>query len=798
MPHNLPAEPNRFIGRARDIEELRGLFDEDRIVTLAGVGGIGKTRLAMRVAAESLPDFPGGVWLVELAKINRPDLVTQAISGVLGVREDGPRPLMDSLVVRLRDTRTLLVIDNCEHLIEACADVVGMLAAACPELRFLVTSREPLHIRGELLWRVPPLGAATEAVQLFMDRAQAAGSRIDPIGETMNDVVELCRALDGLPLAVELAAARTSVLSPRQIVDRLGDRFRLLTTGDRDAPDRQRTLLATVEWSHSMLSERERVLLRRLSVFAGPFDLRLAEEVCADRFLPELEVLDLLGGLVDKSLVLCEGDPSRYRLLETIKQYAAERLRAEAEDRRLRDRHLRVLTERAVNDFEAGMAVPRAPWQERRAAMVRSIGLVVDHRAALEWAIEAGRVEDGLRLCCNAGAFWVVNGTEREAKQPMERLLALGTDGVDPVTALLARGYYGQVLAEGDRVADALEILPGVVEGLRAFPYLFAGGVAHSALVLALFRTGRFDEVVPHLNQQLTLAREHDDPLNETLALFGMSALAMMSGRLREAQRHAEQALEVTESSGHRWGVARALVQLGEVAAKRGDLATAREHYEAAIPVLQEIDNRMDLARCLDRIGKAAAAQREFGVARKRLAESLELSRRNGQINGIARALGGMAVLAEAEGNLEAAVLAAAAATALRESIGQHFTAVKIDELLARARVMLGEGRTGSLWARGGKMSAEEVSRHVMQEDQEEQETQQPVAQTSLRSLLTSREQEIAGLLTKGLSNRAIAEELVISPATVARHIANIMDKLGHTSRAQIAVWAAEQGLGSA
>ncbi|MFI6323835.1 ATP-binding protein [Nonomuraea sp. NPDC050556] len=795
MPHNLPAEPNRFIGRARDIDELRGLFDEDRIVTLAGVGGIGKTRLATRVAAESVPDFAGGVWLVELARINRPDLIAQEIAATLGVREDGGRPLMDSVVVRLRGARTLLVIDNCEHLIEACADVVGSLAASCPELRFLVTSREPLHIRGELLWRVPPLGAATEAVQLFVDRAQAAGSRLDPVGETMADVAELCRALDGLPLAIELAAARTTVLSPRQIIDRLGDRFRLLTTGDRDAPDRQRTLLATVEWSHSMLSERERVLLRRLSVFAGPFDLALAEEVCADRFLPEYEVLDLLGGLVDKSLVLSEGNPSRYRLLETIKEYAAERLRSEAEDRRLRDRHLLVLTERAVSDFEAGMAAPKATWQQRRAALHRSLGLLDDHRAALDWAIESGQAESGMRLCCHAGAFWVVNGTVGEAKRPMESLLALDPTGIDPLDLLLARGYYGQVLAEGDQVNDALEILPGVVEGLGAMPYNFAGGIAHSALVLALFRTGRFDEVSPHLTQQLAMSKENDDPLNEALALFGLSALAMMTGRLREAQRHAEQALEVTEASGHQWGVARALVQLGEVAAKRGDLAAAREHYEAAIPVLQEIDNRMDLARCLDRIGKAAAAQREFGVARTRLAESLELSRRNGQLSGIARALGGMAVLAEAEGNLEGAVLAAAAATAIRESIGQHFTAVKIDELLARARVTLGEGRTGSLWARGGRMSPEEVSRNVLQEEREERG---PAVQGTSGSLLTAREQEIAGLLTKGLSNRAIADELVISPATVARHIANIMDKLGHTSRAQIAVWASDHGLGSA
>jgi predicted ATPase len=324
-------------------------------VTLCGVGGIGKTRLALQVAAGLLPSYPDGVWLVELARFGRPELVEQEVARVLGVREEAARPLLDTMTARLRDQRCLLLLDNCEHLVDRCAEVVAALVSACPSLRVLATSREPLRIASELIWRVPPLDLPdrvtpdAESVQLFMDRAAAAGTRLGP--ESLPDVVRLCRALDGLPLALELAAARTSLLSPGRIADRIDDRFSLLTTGGRTAPPRQRTLLAAVEWSYDLLSAKEQVLLRRLSVFAGDFDLGLAERVCAERPIPEGEIVDLLGGLVDKSLVLCDESRRRYWLLETIKRYAVERLEQAGEREVLRERHLDVLCELQERHF---------------------------------------------------------------------------------------------------------------------------------------------------------------------------------------------------------------------------------------------------------------------------------------------------------------------------------------------------------------------------------------------------------------------------------------------------------------
>ncbi|NUR90489.1 MAG: AAA family ATPase, partial [Nonomuraea sp.] len=365
------------MGRERDLDDLSGLFEETRLVMLCGVGGIGKTRLARQLAARLVPDFQEGVWFVELARITRPELVVQAVADVLGVREEGGHPLLDTLIVRLSRAGILLVLDNCEHLVERCAELTAELISRCPELRLLLTSREPLRVPGELIWRVAPLDLPApddpdaESVRLFRERS----AELPP--DSGEDIARLCTALDGLPLAIELAAARTRMLTPAQIADRIGDRFRLLTGGDRTAPARQRTLLAAVDWSHDLLAPKERVLLRRLAVFAGAFDLELAEEVCADGRLIEAEdVLDLLGSLVDKSLVLSAG--GRFRLLETIRQYAVQRLREEAEEERFRDRHLEVVCDTQVHLYEIGLVAADTPWQERYAAFLRGRALLDD------------------------------------------------------------------------------------------------------------------------------------------------------------------------------------------------------------------------------------------------------------------------------------------------------------------------------------------------------------------------------------------------------------------------------------
>ncbi|MEQ4719177.1 AAA family ATPase, partial [Nonomuraea sp. B19D2] len=575
--HNLPAEPNRFVGRARDLAELAALVHEERVVTLSGVGGIGKTRLALRVAAQQAHRFADGVWLVELARIGNPALIVNELAEVLGVRDEVPGRLLDGLRTRLRTAGALIVLDNCEHLVDRCAELVADLIAECPELRFLLTSREPLHIPGELIWRVPPLELPderhpeAESVLLFVERAHAAGAR--GVSGSMDDVVRLCHALDGLPLALELAAARTSLLGPGRIADRIavrkGDRFNLLTIGDRTAPARQRTLLATVDWSHELLLPKERVLLRRLSVFAGLFDLGLAERVCADGgIVRKVDVLDLLGGLVDKSLVLHDA-AGRYRLLETIKQYAAERLEEAGEAGRLRDRHLKVICEEMERGHEAA-SLDRRPWQERFAHFTKGRALLDDARNAVDWAVERNHPVFGLRLARVALAMLASRGDLGESVGWHERLLALDLSGVPADLVAVAKGALAYGLELADELAGAEELVVQSVEEQKRHPYTYWLGMTYGVALTVFFRTGQSEKARRYLEELEAAATAHDDLFNLATARIAQLNLALFSGGLHQAQRYGEEALALASAAGHHWTVARAVTHLGAVAEGAG------------------------------------------------------------------------------------------------------------------------------------------------------------------------------------------------------------------------------------
>jgi non-specific serine/threonine protein kinase len=398
-PTNLPISLTSFIGREREIAEVTRLLagppSESRLLTLTGAGGCGKTRLALRVAGEALGDFPDGVWLVELAALADPALVAGAVAMAVGVREVPGRALTESLVDHLRDRTLLLILDNCEHLVAAAAGLADVLLRSCPRLRVLATSREPLGSAGETIWRVPsltlpPLSAADapllepltryEAVRLFVERARAAVPAFAPSAENAPALVEICRRLDGIPLAIELAAARVRVFSAAQIAARLDDRFRLLTAGPRTALPRQQTLRATVDWSYDLLAEPERALLRRLSVFAGGWTFEAAEAVAAGDGIQTHAVLDLMAQLVDKSLVIAEEQRGavRYRLLETIRAYARDRLLEAGEAERTRDRHLAYFLGLAEE------AEPRLRGAEERVTLDRLEAEHANLQAALE------------------------------------------------------------------------------------------------------------------------------------------------------------------------------------------------------------------------------------------------------------------------------------------------------------------------------------------------------------------------------------------------------------------------------
>jgi predicted ATPase/class 3 adenylate cyclase len=405
VPTNLPVQLTSFVGRDREIAEVRRLLEAVHLLTLVGAGGAGKTRLALQVAAGLFETYPDGVWLVELAALADPSLVPQAIASTQGLREATGRPLMALLSDHLQHRQVLLVLDNCEHLVLACADLVDTLLHACPGLRVMATSREALGIAGETTWRVPslllpdPRHAPTadsltvyEAVRLFIDRAVAASSGFAVTNENAPSIAQICQRLDGIPLAIELAAVRVKVLSAEQIAARLDDRFRLLTTGSRTALPRQQTLRALIDWSYDLLSETERTLLGRLSVFAGGWDLDAAEHVCTSDDLDAYDVLDLLAQLVDKSLVLTEEHvgAARYRLPETIRQYGTEKLGATGEEAVLRRRHRDWVRDLVIQQ------TARLGGAEQADALAR---LEFEHdniRSALAWCeTEPGGVEIG-------------------------------------------------------------------------------------------------------------------------------------------------------------------------------------------------------------------------------------------------------------------------------------------------------------------------------------------------------------------------------------------------------------------
>ncbi|MGE5290065.1 MAG: tetratricopeptide repeat protein [Micromonosporaceae bacterium] len=822
---NLPQELNSFVGREREVEELRRLVNVTRGLTLCGPGGIGKTRLALRILDTVAGDFPDGVWFIELGDLMQPDLVVSRVASAIGVDEERGRPLIDTLADALRPRQLLMAFDNCEHLIETCAHVCHRLLACAPGLRLIVTSREPLHVAAETVWQVPPLSVPPpgvvfsaqdagnyEAVRLFAQRAAAsrAGFAIDRADAAA--AAALCRELDGMPLAIELAAAWVRALSVEQIAERLADRFRLLTTGDRTAPPRQRTLRAAIDWSHDLLTTREQVLLRRLSVFAG-WSLEMAEQVCSDDEIPSRDMLDLIAALVDKSLVVVEPEAlgqARYRLLDTIREYAAARLaeagEAAAFQLRLRDYTLGVVE----RNMAIGMAQIPGPWSARVDVFRRYDVDAGNVRQVLSWCRTSGDAQTGLRICTAVRPCWIVRGSFAEGGEWLDALLALGAHAVPP--AVLGPALVGR--AQLALSADPAAAESWAEEGLELCRIVgdeFWKASALNLLSEIALHTGRTEEAQSSADEALSIAQAAGDGWNEGYALGTRAAIAALRGRLREAHQLAKASISIMRRIDQQWGVARTLLGLGDLARLRGDPPEAQSMYLGALAILREVDARPEIARCLAGLGRVALDQGATGPARQYLAESIQLSHSTGSRIGVARGLEAFAALSVQENRPERTVQLAAAAAALRETAGlPTLPGARIERFLASAR-RLGEPAITRLWAHGTAMTSDGAVALALDSGQTptaadgrasagagaaaEAVAGTDEAVSTVRGTLTPRERQIVALVVNGRSNRAIAEELFISPATAARHIANILAKLGFTSRTQIAAWAADKQL---
>src|SRR5690348_14601782 len=666
---HLPEEPNSFIGRERELGELSQLLTRTRALTLCGPGGIGKTRLALRLlsvvsgeGSAAGEEFPDGVWFVELADLRQPDQVAARIAAVTGIAEEAGRPLLETLGEALRPRRMLLALDNCEHLLEACAQVGRHLLASARGLRLLATSREPLSVAAETIWRVPPLSMAPasmaadpdasglagagaeagqyEAVRLFADRATASrpGFTVGP--DNIAAVASICRALDGMPLAIELAAARVRALTVEQIAARLDDRFGLLTTGDRSAAPRQRTLRGTIEWSYDLLTEPERALFRRLAVFTG-WSLEMAEEVCAGEGITAADVLGLTAALVDKSLVVLDPElfgQARYRMLDTIREYAALRLEQAGEagrfQARLRDYTLRTAELNQV----IGMARIPAPWSARVDVFRRYDADRGNVAQVLDWCLEQGDAEAGLRICVAVSPCWIVWGTYGEGGEWLRSLLALDMSAVPAWVQGAATVVHGQLTLSSDPAA-AWPLATGGLKLCRDAGDEYWTAVALNLLAETALHTARIDEAAASADEALSIAQAAGDGWNEGYALGTRAAIAARRGQLRESEQLATASVAVMRRIDQQWGAARALLGLGDLARFRKHPGEAHGWYVEALAILREIGARPEISRCLAGLGRVAMDLGATEQARRHLTRSLRLSHATGaRIGEIGRA----------------------------------------------------------------------------------------------------------------------------------------------------------------
>lgn len=780
--------------------EVQRLLGASRLLTLTGTGGVGKTRLGRELAASQRATFPDGIWIVELSALTDPRLIPQAVATVLGVRETADRPLTTALAEALCADHALLILDNCEHLIDGCAALAEALLSTCPGLQILATSRQALGIAGETTFRVPPLSLpapaspppgperaapASEAVRLFVERAQAAVPSFTLTERNSPAVEQICLSLDGLPLAIELAAARIGVLSPEQIAARLDDRFHLLTSGSRTALPRHQTLQAMVDWSHELLDEQERVLLRRLAVFAGGWTLDAAEEVCGADGLTASSILDLLSGLVAKSMVLTveHADEVRYRFLESPRVYAAEKLREAGEETTLRERHCAWLVALAERG-ELALSGPRSVWWLDRLERERE-----NTRAALTWCVEQADAESGLRLAGALTQFWLVRGPYWESRATLAELLGMPA---------------AQATAE-------------TIQAARTRALLAAGRLA--------MRQDDRDTAERYFQDALEICREHGDQRNLGIAQFSLGHVARVRKQYPAARRHHAEAIRIFQALGDDHWLANTRHDLGLAAYYEGDLTTAREHYQATLAISERLGDERGIASALNELGEVAFLQGRLDEARALEGASLTMARRIDDKKLTAITLGALAGIAVAQGRPTRGLRLAAVSAALNEAAGQRHSPAwhaLLDHWLEPARRALSPEASALALAEGRAMSLDEAIDHALEPDPEEEAATPPVAVHSGNAAgslaapppsqrvallparaeparpiteLTSREREVAALVARGMTNRQIAAELVITEGTAANHVKHILARLTLDSRVQIAAWAIQHGL---
>ncbi len=759
----LPAEVTSFVGRRHEAAEVKRMLSASRLVTLTGVGGVGKTRLALRVADEARRAFPDGVWLAELADLDNPTLLAQGVTEALEIRDHSSRPAMDILVDHLRDRQALIVLDNCEHLLEECARLADRLLRAAPRLRLLTTSRQALGTAGEQSLAVPTLGlpdpegprpslatlARCDAIRLFVERAAAIvpGFQLD---EDNRDAVELiCRRLDGIPLGIELAVVRLRALSVQQLLDRLDDRFRLLTTGSRTVLPRHQTLRALIDWSYELCTERERLLWARTSVFAGSLDLEAAEAVCSGEGIGREETLDLVAELVDKSVLLREEHRTsvRYRMLDTLREYGHERLAASGEEAVRQRRHRDYYRGLAADARAALFGPAQVQWFTR---------LHLEHanlRTALESCLaEPEQTVCGLDMAADLLYHWITSYYLGEGRRWLDQALVLCTepDG-SRARALWTNSWLAVIQSDTDAAAAMLEESRSIgtrlgLETVLAYAALYSG-------MVAMYR-GETRSAIALYEEAVARHRATGDPVGLALALIRLSLAHSFVGDSPRAIALGEESLEVCDAYGEGWHRAYTMMALGVDVWRQGDTARAAALEKESLTFNRSLDDPLGVGVNLEVLAWIAATEQDHSRA--------------------ARLLGALGTLWHAIG---------APLSGYGHLVHYH------EECEAAVRRALGKPAFNAACKQGARLSYTEALGYALEDELPSGET----SAGGRPSPLTPRESEIARLVAQGLSNKEIASSLVIAQRTAEGHIEHILSKLGFTSRAQVAVWVAEQ-----
>ena len=686
LPNNLPAQSTSFVGREREIEEIKRLLKTTRLLTLVGTGGTGKTRLSLEAGAQLIHDFPDGVWFAELAVIVEPDRVVEVVAAAVGARGEAARPLRETLVAFLRSKNLLLILDNCEHLLQAAASLAADILRACPNVKILATSRHNLGAVGEFAFPVPPLGmldvrivklsgpnvverlSQYEAVRLFIERATAVRPDFTVTNANAPALAEICSRLDGIPLAIELAAARIRVLDLEQIAARLDDRFRLLRRGAAaGGMPHQDTLQALIDWSHDLLSGQERTLFRRAAAFIGGRTLEAVEAVCSGDGLQKPEILDLVEQLVDKSLLNVEheaGELPRYTMIESIWEYAHEKLAQSGESDALRDRHLEYFLRFAET------AAPQMEGPRQKEWLDRCQREIFNFRFAFEWALESRKAESGSRLVVALCRFAEIRGTLEEVRNVITQLLQIDDSAVSLQRKADFRLAAGRIAWVGDRYAEA-----------RTF---------------------------------FTEAQSRYDGLNDRVgfALAGsfLGVIDAHEGRMESAERYFKEALDTGRNLAHAYLEAFGLTGLGSIAMDREDLQAARDMTEQALAIYERKKDYWTIGLILWSITRVAIAQKDYSRARSALADWTAITRELGNEWAVPYILDFYAVLALDNGESVQAARLFGAADALREHVAAQLSPLEQsqrDKSLDRLRAIvpenllpqeLAKGRAASPW----------------------------------------------------------------------------------------------------